>query len=187
MRKRPFSKKQIQTLRKVLDDHPRDLALLNTAVDSCLRSSDLLNLKVEDVKTNWGEIREKIEVRMVKTQKRVRCLFSDATQECLDRWIRVSEKDFGDYLFTPIRGGKKPIGGLAYRKIVKGWCISCGWDESYYSTHSLRRTLPSHIYNETKDLRSCQIYLGHDSPASTAVYLGVEEQDAFSLLKKHRI
>ena len=32
MRKRPFSKKQIQTLRKVLADNPRDLAILNTSI-----------------------------------------------------------------------------------------------------------------------------------------------------------
>ena len=51
MKKRPFSKKQIQTLRKVLIDKPRDLALLNVGVDTALRGGDLLSLKVSDVKT----------------------------------------------------------------------------------------------------------------------------------------
>ena len=188
MRKRPFSKKQIQTLRKVLEDHPRDSALLNLAIDSCLRSSDLLNLKVEDVKSNWGEIRDQFEIKMIKTGKVARCRLSDSAQDSLERWIRVSNKEPVDYLFTPIRGQRKnQISGLAYRKIVKGWCRECGWDETYYSTHSLRRTLPAHLYKETKDLRSCQIILSHDSPASTAVYLGVESEDAFRLVDQHRI
>ena len=64
MRKRPFSPKQVSALRKVLIDNPRDLALLNTAISTCLRSSDLLNLKVSDVRSKWGEILE----RCVKIQ-----------------------------------------------------------------------------------------------------------------------
>ena len=42
MIKRPFSKKQIQTLRKVLDERPRDLTLLNVGVDTA-SSGDLLD------------------------------------------------------------------------------------------------------------------------------------------------
>ena len=69
MKKRAFSKKQIQTLRKILDDRPRDLVLLNVGVDTALRGSDLLNLKVHDVRTEWGEIRESFYVKMKKTWK----------------------------------------------------------------------------------------------------------------------
>ena len=50
MKKRPFSKKQIHTLRKVLEDRPRDLSLLNVGVDTALRGADLLSIKVQDVK-----------------------------------------------------------------------------------------------------------------------------------------
>ena len=187
MRKRPFSKNQIQTLRKVLNEHPRDLALLNTAVASCLRSSDLLNLKVADVRTEWGEYREQIEIKMKKTSKVSRFILSETDRDALARWIDVSSKEKNHYIFTPIRGGDNPITGLAYRKIIKGWCVRCGWDEKFFSSHSLRRTLPSHLYSQTKDLRSCQILLSHISPANTAMYLGVEEQDAFDLVKEYRI
>ena len=93
MRKRPFSKNYIQTLRKVLSDQPRDLALLNTAVDSCLRSSDLLILTVNDVKTEWGEIREQVELKMKKTNKTVRCVFSERTRVAIERWIKVASKE----------------------------------------------------------------------------------------------
>ena len=187
MRKRPFSKNQIQTLRKVLSDQPRDLALLNTAVDSCLRSSDLLFLTVDDVKTEWGEIREQVELKMKKTNKNVRCVFSEKTRDSVSRWISVSGKEKQDYLFTSLRGGTNPITGMGFRKIIKGWCDLCGWDKQYFSGHSLRRSLPAHLYKETKDLRSCQILCGHSSPANTALYLGIEEQQAWDVVSKHRI
>ena len=99
MRKRPFSKNQILTLRKILSDKPRDLALLNTAVDTCLRSSDLLSLTVGDVQTDWKEIRERIEVKMKKTNKFVRCILSEKSRDSLARWIDVTGKEKSDYLF----------------------------------------------------------------------------------------
>ena len=187
MRKRPFSPKQISTLRKVLVDNPRDLALLNTAISTCLRSSDLLNLKVSDVKSKWGEILEQFEIKMQKTSKVVGCQLSEIAQESIQRWIEISGKESNDFLFTSMRGGKKRITSVAYRKIVKKWCEECGWNPEYFSTHSCRRSLPSHLYSKTKDIRTAQILLGHDSPASTALYLGIESENAFALAKKHQI
>ena len=188
MRKRAFSPKQIQTLRKVLTDNPRDFALLNFAVDSCLRSSDILSLRVSDVQTPWGEIRNELEIKMKKTGKRVRCRLGEISQDALERWIKFDGKESDDFVFTSMRGGKKtPITSIAYRKIVKRWCEECGWDGNFYSTHSLRRTTPAHLYKQTKDLRTCQILLGHSSISSSAVYLGIEETDAFQLIEQHRI
>ena len=67
MQKRPFNKNQVQVLRKMLAENPRDFALLNTGIDTSLRSIDLLHLKVKDIRTEWGEIREQIEVKQKKT------------------------------------------------------------------------------------------------------------------------
>ena len=186
MRKRAFSPKQIQTLRKVLVDNPRDSALLNVAVDSCLRSSDILSLRVSDVQTPWGEIRNELEIKMKKQEKQFDVVWVQSLRMHLRGGLDW-RKESNDFIFTSMRGGNKPITGIAYRKIVKRWCEECGWDGSYYSTHSLRRTTPAHLYKQTKDLRTCQIILGHSSVASSAVYLGVEETDAFQLLEQHRI
>ena len=71
MQKRPFNKNQVQVLRKMLAENPRDFALLNTGIDTSLRSIDLLHLKVQDIRTAWGEIREQIEVKQKKTGNRV--------------------------------------------------------------------------------------------------------------------
>ena len=81
MQKRPFNKNQVQVLRKMLAENPRDFALLNTGIDTSLRSIDLLNLKVQDIRTAWGEIREQIEVKQKKTGNRVQCLLSQNFNE----------------------------------------------------------------------------------------------------------
>ncbi len=187
MKKRPFSKKQIQTLRKVLIDRPRDLVLLNVGVDTALRGADLLGLKVSDLRTEWGEFRESFYVKMKKTGKKVLCELSDNSISSLERWVKLSEKDSNDFIFTSIRGGSKPITTVQWRRIIKGWCDECGWDVAFFSSHSVRRSLPSEVYKQTKDLRSCQILLGHSNVGNTAHYLGVEESDAFDLVRRHRI
>ena len=187
MKKRPFSKKQIQTLRKVLVDKPRDLALLNTGVDTALRGGDLLSLKVSDVKTVWGEIRDSFYVKMKKTNKRVLCELSQHSILSIERWVKLSKKDSDDFIFTSVRGSTNQISTVQLRRIIKGWCDECGWDVSFFSSHSIRRALPSEVYKQTKDLRSCQILLGHTNVGNTAHYLGVEEEDAFDLVRKHRI
>ena len=45
----------------------RDLALFLTAVDSMLRCSDLLALRVRDVRTASGRIRERLQIGQQKT------------------------------------------------------------------------------------------------------------------------
>ena len=137
MQKRPFNKNQVQVLRKMLAENPRDFALLNTGIDTSLRSIDLLNLKVQDIRTAWGEIREQIEVKQMKTGNRVQCLLSQNSQEALERWIKVSNKEDSDYIFTPMRGSNKPMTTVNYSKLVGKWCERCGWDSKYFGTHSI--------------------------------------------------
>ncbi len=43
-----------------IDDRQRDLALFNLAIDSKLRASDLVSLKIEDVQIG-GRIRESVQ------------------------------------------------------------------------------------------------------------------------------
>ena len=103
------------------------------------------------------------------------------------RWLKVSNKDTNDFIFTSVRGGSVPITAVHFRRIIKSWCDECGWDEKFFSSHSIRKSLPTELYKQTKDLRSCQILLGHQSIGNTAHYLGINEESAFDLIRKHRI
>ena len=167
MRKRPLSKRQVESLRKVLADQPRDLCLLNVGFSTCLRSSDLLALQVETVKTDWGELREIFEWKQVKTKKPVKCQLSKDAQESLSRWLKVSGKEIDDFIFTSIRGGEKPISTKQFRRIIDRWCEMMGWDGKYFGAHSLRRALPATIYAKSRDLASCRILLGHQNLQNT--------------------
>ncbi len=53
--------------------------------------------------------------------------------------------------------------------------------------HSLRRALPAHIYAQTKNMRACQVMLGHASIAHTQAYLGIEYTETLEIARKYRL
>ena len=74
-----------------------------------------------------------------------------------------------------------------YSRLVDSWVSSIGLDHTAYGTHSLRRTKPTILYKQTKNLRAVQILLGHSSLESTVRYLGVEVDDALELSEQLEI
>jgi site-specific recombinase XerD len=56
-------------------------------------------------------------------------------------------------------------------------------DPRKYSTHSLRRTKSSVVYERTGNLEVCRQILGHHSIANTALYLGVEKRMALHVAR----
>jgi len=119
MRKKPFTKKMVESLRKVLSDRPRDLTILNFGIDTCLRSADLLSMRVSTVKTEWGELRERFDWKQGKTNRPVRCQLSKSSLDAFLRWIDVTGKETEDFIFTSVRGGNKPISTKQMRRIIE--------------------------------------------------------------------
>ena len=86
-----------------------------------------------------------------------------------------------DYLFGSRAKPSDHISTRQYGRIVDNWIESIGLDKTQYGTHTLRRTKPSLIYKKTKNLRACQLLLGHRKLESTVRYLGREVGDALEV------
>lgn len=67
--KKPLSSNEVKSLRKLLEEKPLHSLLLNIGVDTMLRGSDLLNLKVSDLVTESGKVKTELRVKMMKTKK----------------------------------------------------------------------------------------------------------------------
>ena len=74
---------------------------------------------------------------------------------------------------------------MQYQRLVKGWLESLGLAADDYSTHSLRKTKASAIYDATKNVEAVRQLLGHSSVAATSHYLGVEQAKALDIAKNH--
>lgn len=100
-------------------------------INTGLRISDILKLKVSDLKGSHISMREK------KTGKQKRIQLTPALKREL-RWY-IEEREDNDYLIKSREGKNKLIGRSMAYKILRATAAEFGLDE--IGTHTLRKTL----------------------------------------------
>jgi integrase len=180
--KLPLTLKQIWAIRMSLQSagKVRDLALFNLAIDSKLRACDLLQIKVSDV-CSEGLVNSRATVVQQKTRRPVKFEITDRTKSSIEKWIQSASLDVSDYLFPSRQKASAHLSMRQYTRIVASWVSGIGLDPALYGTHSMRRTKPTLIYRQTKNLRAVQLLLGHSKLDSTVQYLGIEIDDALEM------
>ena len=183
--KRPFKLEEIWRIRTRLEieNDLMQLALLNLAIDSKLRASDLLKLHVYDV-SSQGVIYDRVQCIQQKTGTDVHYEITPRTQQSISRWIFAAPLEASSFLFPSSRRSGQSISYSFYRSIIRSWAVKLGLNADYYGTHSMRRTKATLIYARTKNIRAVQILLGHSKLDNTIRYLGVELEDALRLSEK---
>ena len=101
----------------------------------------------------------------------------------------LSGKSQEDFIF---KGQKsytgKPISIIQYSRIVKGWLTDLGYEDvSQYSTHSMRKSKASLIYEKTKNVDAVRRLLGQSSVTATSAYLGVTDESALDLARQYNM
>ena len=183
-RKQAFAIESIAKIKSHLIERNdrRGLALLLTSLDTCLRSCDLLSLRVSDVVDHNMHVVERFEFRQAKTGRNVLCSLTPPTREALRDLIAIQNKGVGDYLWT----AKDDFHGMAvtramYRRIVKSWAVVANLDPRRFSGHSTRRTKVTLLYAKTRDVKACSQLLGHANLGHTAAYIGSDSAAALDL------
>ena len=170
-----------QIVAQFSDADLHDRCLFLTAIDTMLRASDLLKLRVSDIQHTNGSIKTSFPWRQKKTANGVFPVLTPTTQMALAKWIETTGKSAQHYIFTR----QKPNDADAitigfYRTLVKSWIESIGASPEFYSAHSLRRTKATFMYERGTSVEVIGRLLGHKSPASTIRYLGIDEAQAQS-------
>jgi len=173
-------------IRLQLKKETRELAMFNLAIDSKLRSCDLVKLKVRDVYHGNG-ISPRAMILQQKTQQPVQFEITEQTRDALKNWISHNHSRPEDYLFPSRIRRSNHISTRQYARIVHKWVEMIGLDSSLYGTHSLRRTKATLIYRRTKNLRAVQLLLGHTKLESTVRYLGIEVDDALEMAEQTEV
>lgn len=151
----------------------RDYILFLVGINTGLRVSDLLKLKVKDVRK-----KKKIVVREGKTEK-ARIIYLDNIYDELNAYIKTLEGT--EWLF-PSRKGDQPITRIqAYRQLNKAARmvdISEG-----IGTHTMRKTFGYWHYKQFRDVAELQKILNHSHPEVTLKYIGITEEQIENNLK----
>ena len=111
--KMPLTREQVWEIRKNLEiaENWRDLCLFSVAIDTMLRASDLLVLKVGDLLDDNGEPIKQFSTGQKKNKSGVLVELSKYSGDCLQAWLKQSPKSRFDYVFTGLKGRNgSPIG-----------------------------------------------------------------------------
>jgi len=186
--KPPLKLREIWSIRIRLQmaERHRDLALFNLAIDSKLRSCDLLTLRVLDI-AHGEHIAKRAMIMQKKTQQPVQFEITKQTRESVSIWIHYAGLSNDDYLFKSRLKSSQHLSTRQYSRIVASWVDEIGLNPADYGTHSLRRTKPTLIYRRTRNLRAVQLLLGHSKLESTVRYLGIEVDDALEMAEQTEI
>ena len=183
--KPPLKPSQIWAIRARLqiDRKHRGLALFNLAIDSKLRASDLLRLRVSDVSTG-GRVASRAMVLQRKTRRPVQFEITAKTRGAIFDWIKQADLPSASFLFPSSTTRSPHLSTRQYSRMLESWVAAIGLDPTLYGTHSLRRTKATLIYRRTKNLRAVQLLLGHAKLESTVRYLGIEVDDALEMAEQ---
>ena len=164
----------------------RDLALFNLAIDSKLRSCDLVQLRVRDI-SNGGIVMNRAIVMQQKTKRPVQFEITPLTRESVTNWVADAGLKSESFLFPSRNSNSLHLSTRQYHRIVGAWVRDIGLEAAAYGTHSMRRTKASLIYRRTKNLRAIQLLLGHTKLESTVRYLGIEVDDALEMAEQTEV
>ena len=144
----------------------RDYFLFVFGINSGLRISDILPLRVMDVKYT-----EHLNIREKKTKNIRKIKMTSSLKSEIEKYIKY--KADSDYLF-PSRKGNRPIGREAAWRIINEAARAVEIEGSI-GTHTLRKTFGYHFYQQYKDVAMLQEILGHSSPSITLRYIGIND------------
>ena len=143
----------------------RDYMIFNVGINSGLRISDLLQLKVSDVldKTHFLIVEK-------KTKKVKRLKIQPEMLEELKVYIKGMKPN--EYLFKSQKGENKPLSRVQYWRILNNAAEKVGITESL-GCHSMRKTFGYWQYQKNKDVAMLQNLFNHSSQSITLRYIGI--------------
>jgi integrase len=169
-------RKKIEAMKKLLKgSNVRDHVLFTLGINSGLRVSDLLKLRVSDVRDEKGKVRDRITVREKKTGKSKTFPFSDTVIKALKEYLSEVELSYEAALF-PSRKGSEPITRQQAYRILNDAARAVGIKDKI-GTHTLRKTFGYHAYVAGVDITRIQALLNHSSPRETLRYIGITQDE----------
>ena len=160
------NRRDINAMKKAL--RGRDLLLFVFGINSGLRISDILKLRVADVRD-----RDSIVISEKKTGKAKRFIFNDAIKQAV-RQLVPADVPPNSFLFRSRKGDNKPISRVTAYRVLNEAAKRVGIAEPI-ACHSLRKTFGYHAYKNGTDLALLQSIFNHSSQDVTLRYIGINQ------------
>ncbi|UTR05157.1 site-specific integrase [Alkalihalobacillus sp. LMS6] len=159
--------------------HGRNRLLFILGINTGLRVSDLLALKVGDVRGQKA-----VTITEVKTSKSRRFVLNSAAVSAINDLVPVKANDT-DPLF-PSRKGTASISRVQAYRVLNEAAARAGVNGKI-GTHSLRKTWAYHAHNGGVDITLIMKALNHSSPRVSLRYIGIEQEDIDNVYIKNNL
>ncbi|KPH76081.1 site-specific integrase [Oceanobacillus caeni] len=155
----------------------RNYMLFVTGINSGLRISDILELRVSDTKKPYFNLTE------IKTKKKKRIEMTPGLRKEFKEYVK--DKEDYEFLFKSREGVNKPIGRSMAYKILRDAASQFGLDD--IGTHTLRKTFGYHFYKQYKNVAILQKIFNHSDPKITLMYIGIDQDEMDKAMKGFKI
>ncbi len=151
----------------------RDYAIITLFLNCGMRLSELVNINIKDIKFDDCKM-----TVIGKGNKERTIYLNKACIKAINEYLETRPKERIDFkskdaLFLSER--RERISNRTVQHIVEKELRQAGLDTSKYSTHKLRHTAATLMYQYGNvDIRALQELLGHESISTTEIYTHVE-------------
>lgn len=165
-------RKDIESIKKLLGDDPRNSALFIIGINTNLRASDLLRIRV-------GQVRDlkpgdSVTLKEKKTGKLRMVTLNKSCIQAIQRLLASRSYEDADLLFVGQRG---PLMVPSVHRLVKNWCKSINL-KGNYGSHSLRKTWGYHQrVTFGVDIPRLMACFNHSTQRQTLEYLCIQPEE----------
>ena len=149
----------------------RDKAILATLYGTGLRVTELITLKIPDVKLNENQF------SVIGKGSKLRSVFlTQDAKEKLKKYL-LSRSDDSEYLFISLSPNSygEPLSRNSIESLVKKYA-ELVWITEKVTPHTLRHSFATSLLRRGADIRSVQALLGHSSIQTTQIYTHVDDK-----------
>lgn len=169
---------KIESLKRYLKGKNfRDHLLFVLGINSGLRVSDLLQLKIGDVCDAKGKVKERLELKEQKTGKTKEFPLSATARKAVEDFLSAASAPIepSTWLF-PSRKGGGPLDRRQAWRILSDAAQAIGIP-GRIGTHTLRKTFGYWAFKQGADITRIQKLLNHSSPGITLAYIGITKDE----------
>lgn len=162
---------------------PKYGVLFKFGLNTGLRISDILPLKVKDVYNNNMQFREYLVLKEMKTGKEKKIKLNKSIRKAILEYIQNHNLGYENYLFPSSKGNH--IGRVQAYRVLKEASVIIGIEN--FGTHSLRKTWGYWTYKMSKyNIGLIMDTFNHSSQNITLRYIGVsqdQKDELYSLVQ----
>ncbi|QGU96377.1 tyrosine-type recombinase/integrase [Clostridium bovifaecis] len=157
--------------------------LFKFGLNTGLRISDILPLKVKDIFNSTWEFRDYLVLREKKTGKEKKIKLNAALRKNIENYIKIQDLSYENYLFPSNKGDY--IGRIQAYRVLKEASNVIGIEN--FGTHSLRKTWGYWTYKISRyNIGLIMDTFNHSSQNITLRYIGVnqdQKDELYSLVQ----